>query len=165
MTDEPATAPAADPARAWKAATAVLAVLALTLLVSTAVLRARADSAVQRAERAVAEADAARAEAAAQTDRNERIFEQMSAASERMAEALAQLPNRGVSEAAVRKAVADATRAKAGAREQTRVSQLCAQALVQALRETYAGADVESGAREALAEVAVAEPACRVALG
>lgn len=173
MTTTPQPAePTAPPERAWQIATAVLAVMCLTLLVITFVLRARADQAVQSEQRAVdamAELEQSNAELGS---RNDTLLNQLSVSNERLAEVINELglPASAlkVSEAQIRRAVA-AQQAAGNARErqaaEAQTARLCAAATLRALGEVHAGPDIESGSDEAVSTLTAALPACQKALG
>lgn len=160
--------PPAAVLRRWQIAAAVLALVCLTLLITTIALRVRADAAVRERDEAVARADAAAAEAGQQQRRNEELLTQLSTSNERLTELTGQVPDLGAADANVAKQVAaqrDAKRALARAQAQLRNAQTCAAGAVLALSQVHSGPDLESGADEAAATLDSVLASCRAGLG
>lgn len=185
MTDTPTPRTAADPARPWQIAVAVLAVLALTLLVINVVLRSRADSA--RAAQATAEQRTAQltTENAELRTRNDQLLTQLSTSHERLtgvvdrmrltkkqlaaadADVAAQVAAQKAAERAVRRADSQAQRARAAlaaTQAQLRNAQTCSAAAIRALSQIHSGPDIETGAAQAAETLESALPACRAGL-
>lgn len=160
--------PPAAVLRRWQIAAAVLALVCLTLLITTIALRVRADAAVRERDEAVARADAAAAEAGQQQRRNEELLTQLSTSNERLTELTGHVPDLGAADANVAKQVAaqrDAKRALARAQAQLRNAQTCAAGAVLALSQVHSGPDLESGADEAAATLDSVLASCRAGLG
>jgi chromosome segregation ATPase len=169
-----------DPLRRWQIAVAVLAVLSVTLLLITVILRTRADAAVEERDEAVARAETAGADVAQLQRRNEQLLTQLSTSNERLTELTGQFTSQQLAAADrdVRRQVAAqqaaeraATRPRAGVRAQTaalraqlRNAQTCAAGTLLAMSQIHAGADVESGSDEAAATLESVLPACRAGL-
>lgn len=169
-----------DPRRPWQVAVAVLAVLALTLLVITLVLRVRADEAVRARQDAVAAFEQLQAENAQLATRNEQLLTQLSASNERLADLVARVDDAGLGAADVdvaeqvaaqRAAERAADRPGAGVRDQVAVlraqlrnAQTCAAGALQALAQVHAGPDIDSGSAQAASTLQAVLPACRAGL-
>lgn len=150
-------------ARLWQIVAAVLALLVVTLLITTIALRSRSEAAVsaqQAADQRAAELENANREL---TERNERLFTQLSTSNERLTDAVDQVDvpaqYRDVSARQLRRAAA----AKGARDAQLRNAQLCSAATLKALSQIHAGADIESGSDKALTILGAAVPVCRIA--
>lgn len=158
---------APDHVRPWRIATIVLALLSLTLLITTIALRARSDGAVQQRNEAVARADAAASEASQQQRRNEELLTQLSTSNERLVELTGQVPDLAAADANVAKQVdaqRAAKRALAEAQAQLRNAQTCAAGALLALSQIHSGPDLESGSDDAAATLETVLPSCRAGL-
>ncbi|MFN8127482.1 MAG: hypothetical protein U0R28_01650 [Candidatus Nanopelagicales bacterium] len=164
--EEPGTQ-APEELRRWRIAVIVLALLSLTLLITTIALRVRSDAAVRERNEAVARANAATAEAGQQQRRNDELLTQLSTSNERLAELTGQVPGLGAADANVAQQVAAqraAKKALAKAQAQLRNAQTCAAGALLALSQVHSGPDVESGSDEAAATLESVLPACRAGL-
>lgn len=167
----PPTSSRMDVTRLWQIIAAVLALLVLTLLVTTIALRSRADSAV--ADQTSAQARTAELEArnADLERRNEQLFTQLSASNERLLDVVGavKVPARYARPSAkqVARAVTAQERARTQAakdRARLRNAQLCAGGALRSLERIHAGADIESGSGDAVDLLGIVQPACQAAM-